>query len=192
MKRPFPNLLPALGWLAVVALLTFPVFTLSGAVDMFLKLDGHQRRIPGQAPIKDEIDVLAWSWGASNSGTTHLGGGSGAGKANVQDISVTKYIDKSSPTLLLNTMNGKHIPTALLTIRKAGDEAVGISQTRAEGHPRHQRLHRRKRRRGPAHREHLAELRQIQAHLHAPEFGRIRRHARSSMQWNIVENNDSF
>ncbi len=32
-----------------------------------------------------EIDVLAWSWGASNSGTMHVSTGGGAGKANVQD-----------------------------------------------------------------------------------------------------------
>ncbi|MDN3722726.1 type VI secretion system tube protein Hcp [Roseibium salinum] len=30
---------------------------------------------------KDKIDVLSWSWGASQSGTTHMGGGSGSGKA---------------------------------------------------------------------------------------------------------------
>ena len=39
---------------------------------------------------KEEIDVLAWSWGASQSGTTHLGSGGGAGKVNVQDLSFTK------------------------------------------------------------------------------------------------------
>ncbi len=49
---------------------------------------------------KDEIDVLvAWSWGAAQSGTTHVGSGGGAGKVSVQDLSITKYIDKSSPTL---------------------------------------------------------------------------------------------
>lgn len=41
--------------------------------------------------------VLAWSWGASNSGTTHMGGGGGAGKANVQDLSLTRSTDAQSP-----------------------------------------------------------------------------------------------
>jgi type VI secretion system secreted protein Hcp len=110
---------PSLGWLAVVALFAVPVFTLSGAVDMFLRL----YQINGEsldAARKGDIDVLAWSWGASNSGTTHIGGGGGAGAPNVQDISVTKYIDKSSPTLLLNTMNGKRIASGELVVRKAG------------------------------------------------------------------------
>jgi len=70
---------------------------------------------------KDEIDVLAWSWGMSQSGTTHLGTGAGAGKVNVQDISFTKYVDKSSPNLMQYCCNGKHFAEALLTVRKAGE-----------------------------------------------------------------------
>ena len=90
------------------------------AVDMFLKLNG----IKGEAADKarpEEIDVLAWSWGVSQSGTTHIAKGGGAGKANFQDISVTKWIDKSSPTLLQHCALGKHIPDGVLTVRKAGD-----------------------------------------------------------------------
>jgi type VI secretion system secreted protein Hcp len=93
------------------------------AVDMFLKLD----QIAGESADhthKGEIDVLAWSWGASNSGSAHMGGGAGAGKVNVQDISFTKYIDKASPSLFLNCASGKHIPTATLTVRKAGEKPL--------------------------------------------------------------------
>ena len=56
----------------------------------------------------------------SQSGSFHTGGGGGAGKANFQDISVTKYIDKSSPILMLYTANGDHFPSAKLVVRKAG------------------------------------------------------------------------
>jgi type VI secretion system secreted protein Hcp len=90
------------------------------AVDMFLKI----KDIKGEAKDKthkDTIDVLAWSWGASNSGSTHIGGGGGSGKVNVQDLSLTKYIDKSSPELFYHCCSGKHIGEALLTVRKAGD-----------------------------------------------------------------------
>ena len=93
------------------------------AVDMFLKLDG----IPGESRDeghKNEIDVLAWSWGASNSGSAHIGGGAGTGKVNVQDLSVTKYVDAGSHLLLSNCSTGKHIPEATLTVRKAGGTAV--------------------------------------------------------------------
>jgi len=93
------------------------------AVDIFLKLDG----IKGEAQddkYKDEIDVLAWSWGASQSGTTHGGTGSGSGKVAVQDLSITKYIDKSSPTLFQHCANGKHISKGKLIIRKAGEKPL--------------------------------------------------------------------
>jgi type VI secretion system secreted protein Hcp len=93
------------------------------AVDMFLKLDG----IKGESADKghkDEIAILAWSWGVSNSGSAHLGGGAGSGKVNVQDLSLTKYIDVASPDLALFSCNGKHIAKGQLTVRKAGENPL--------------------------------------------------------------------
>jgi len=90
------------------------------AVDMFLKLDP----VKGESKDdkhKEEIDVLSWSWGMSNSGSAHVGGGAGAGKVSVQDVSITKYLDKSSPDLMLACCNGKHFNEAKLTVRKAGE-----------------------------------------------------------------------
>lgn len=93
------------------------------AVDMFLKIDGI-RGESNDHKHKDEIDVLSWSWGMSQSGTSHISGGSGAGKVNVQDLSITKYIDKSTPNLMLYCASGKHIPEMKMTVRKAGDKAL--------------------------------------------------------------------
>ncbi len=93
------------------------------AVDMFLKIDG----IDGESKDKNhagEIDVLAWSWGMSQSGSFHVGGGGGAGKVNVQDLTVTKYVDLASPLLMLYTSNGDHIAEATLTVRKAGKKPL--------------------------------------------------------------------
>lgn len=90
------------------------------AVDIFLKLDGVTGEAQDQTH-KDEMDILAWSWGMSQSGTTHMGSGGGAGKVNVQDLSVTKYVDNASPTLMKFCCKGKHIDTGKLTVRKAGD-----------------------------------------------------------------------
>lgn len=93
------------------------------AVDMFLKIDD----IKGESADKvhkGEIQVLAWSWGMSQSGTTHMGGGGGAGKVNVQDISFTKYIDSSTPTLFQNCANGKHMKLGTLVVRKAGEHPL--------------------------------------------------------------------
>jgi type VI secretion system secreted protein Hcp len=90
------------------------------AVDMFLKMDPLKGESK-DSTHKQEIDVLAWSWGMSNSGSAHVGGGAGAGKVNVQDLSFTKYVDNSSPDLMLACCNGKHFDSALLTVRKAGE-----------------------------------------------------------------------
>lgn len=90
------------------------------ALDMFLNIEGEIKGESQDKKHKDEIDILAWSWGMSQSGSFHTGGGGGAGKANFQDISVTKWIDKSSPILMQYCSNGDHFEKALLTVRKAG------------------------------------------------------------------------
>ncbi|MDV7143087.1 type VI secretion system tube protein Hcp [Tropicimonas sp. TH_r6] len=91
---------------------------------MFLDLEGEIAGESKDDSHKDEIDVLAWSWGMSQSGSFHVGGGGGAGKANFQDISVTKWIDKSSPILMLYCANGDHFKKAQLTVRKAGKDPL--------------------------------------------------------------------
>jgi len=91
------------------------------AIDMFLKIDTIKGETTDKAFAKDAaIDVLAWGWGVSNSGTTHMGGGGGSGKANFQDLSVTKYVDSSSHALLGACATGEHFTKASLHVRKAG------------------------------------------------------------------------
>ena len=53
-----------------------------------------------------------------------MGGGQGAGKCNVQDLSFTHYVDKSSAHLQLATLNGKHFKEAKLIVRKAGENPL--------------------------------------------------------------------
>ena len=89
------------------------------AVDMFIKLDN----VTGESlddKHKDEIDVLAWSWGMSQSGSSAMGGGGGAGKVHVNDLSLTKYVDKASATLMRMCCDGTHIDKGKLVVRKAG------------------------------------------------------------------------
>jgi type VI secretion system secreted protein Hcp len=93
------------------------------AVDIFLKIAGVDGESKDDKHKKD-IDVLAWSWGLSNSGSAQTGGGAGAGKVNVQDVSFTKWIDASSPKLILACCNGTHYDDATLVVRKAGGSPV--------------------------------------------------------------------
>jgi type VI secretion system secreted protein Hcp len=91
------------------------------AVDMFLKLDG----VDGESIDKEYakcIDILSWTWGMSQTGTTHHGSGGGAGKVAVQDITITKYVDKSSLQLTSNSCSGKHIDKGSIYVRKAGGD----------------------------------------------------------------------
>ncbi len=92
------------------------------AVDMFLKITDVKGEAQDKAH-KEEIDVLAWSWGMSQSGTMHTGGGGGGGKVSVQDLSVTKWVDKSSPVLMQYCSTGKQFTEAVLTVRKAGGDS---------------------------------------------------------------------
>jgi type VI secretion system secreted protein Hcp len=96
------------------------------AVDMFIKVGDlkGESRDKTYGGTKNYIDVLAWSWGMSNSGSAHVGGGAGAGKVNVQDLSFTKYVDASSTALMLACCAGTHYTTAELVVRKAGDTPV--------------------------------------------------------------------
>ena len=90
-------------------------------VDMFIKI-GDLEGESTDDKHRDEVDVLAWSWGMSQSGTFHGGGGGGAGKVSVQDISFTKYVDKCTPNLMMACSLGTHIDVATLVVRKAGGD----------------------------------------------------------------------
>ena len=92
------------------------------AVDIFIKIGDIKGESMDKAH-KDEIDVLNWSWGMSQSGNMHVGSGGGAGKVNVQDLSLTKFVDKASPNLMMHCASGKHIDKVKLTVRKAGGES---------------------------------------------------------------------
>lgn len=86
---------------------------------MFLMVEGIKGESVDETH-KDEIDVLSWSWGVSQSGTTHMGKGGGSGKSSVADLTVTKWLEKSSPILFKYCCQGTHIPKCVLTLRKAG------------------------------------------------------------------------
>lgn len=65
------------------------------------------------------IDVLSWSWGMSQSANTHMGGGGGQAQASVQDMSVVKFVDKSSPDIQKACLAGTHLASATLECTKA-------------------------------------------------------------------------
>ena len=90
-------------------------------VDYFLKIDGIQGEAT-DSKHKNEIDVLSWSWGETNSGDAAQRGGMGAGKVQMQDFHFVMRVNKASPKLFLACANGDHIKKAVLYCRKAGKE----------------------------------------------------------------------
>jgi len=89
------------------------------ASDMFAKI-GDIKGESRDAKHKDEIEVLSWSWGVTQTGSVTRGRGGGAGKATFQDFTFTHHIDKASPLLMKSCATGTHIPEATIAVRKAG------------------------------------------------------------------------
>ncbi|MGI0077522.1 MAG: Hcp family type VI secretion system effector [Nitrosopumilaceae archaeon] len=109
----------------VIAILGFTIIASTAsqafaAVDYFLKIDG----VDGESKDdkhKGEIDIMSWSFGASQSGSMVMGGGGGAGKVVMQDFHFTKSIDKASPKLFEALATGAHLKEAKLVLRSPGD-----------------------------------------------------------------------
>ena len=73
--------------------------------------------IPGEAQDKDHknwSDVLSVNYQIKQSGSMHVGGGGGSGKAEYGDFVVHKKIDKASPKLNLLCFNGKHMDEVII------------------------------------------------------------------------------
>ncbi|CAD6509749.1 Hcp family type VI secretion system effector [Paraburkholderia sabiae] len=87
--------------------------------DVFIKIDS----ITGEsqdALHPGEIQVADWTWKMSQQSSMMSGSGGGAAKATVEDLVFFHQIDRASPNLMSYCLTGKHVPTAVLTMRKAG------------------------------------------------------------------------
>jgi len=88
-------------------------------VDMFLKIDGVDGEAQ-DATHKNEIQLLSWSFGATNAGSASTGLGMGSGRATMQDFHFVMTTQTASSKLFQACATGDHIKSALLTCRKAG------------------------------------------------------------------------
>jgi len=94
------------------------------ATDYFLKLDG----IKGESKDskhKDEIDVLSFSYGVTQSTSIATGGGLTAGKSTLGAFSFNQTYHKGSVPLFVYCATGKHVENVVFTARKsAGDNQL--------------------------------------------------------------------
>lgn len=98
------------------------------AVDFFLNLSNDIKGESVDQNHKDQIAVMSFSWGASQTTSVAGTGGSGAGKANLADFSIMKNYDKSSVPLFKALLKGAHIDTGVLTASKAGGDGKPFMQ----------------------------------------------------------------
>lgn len=94
------------------------------AVDFFLKLDDINGEATDQNH-KNEINVLSWSWGASQTSAVAGGGGSSAGKASLADLQIIKHYDAASVPLFKSLLAGAHVGNGVLTANKSGSADGG-------------------------------------------------------------------
>ena len=90
------------------------------ASDIFAKI-GDIKGESTDSKHKDEIDIMSFSWGMSNTASSASGGGGGAGKVQFQDFHFTTNTNKSSPKLFLACATGEHIKEATITVLRPGE-----------------------------------------------------------------------
>ena len=93
--------------------------------DMFLRIEGsRQGLVRGESLDKShigEIDVMSWSWGMDSPGDAF---GLPTGRTNMELLRVSKRVDSATTALMSALRNNEVIRKAVLTVRKAGDEAL--------------------------------------------------------------------
>ncbi|MBV8454301.1 MAG: type VI secretion system tube protein Hcp [Deltaproteobacteria bacterium] len=88
------------------------------AVDYFLDIDGIQGESE-DAAHKNKIQVMSFSWGASQAGRFGWTLGGSSGKASFTDFSFTMQTSKATTKLIQACASGKHIAEAKLYCRKS-------------------------------------------------------------------------
>src|ERR1700739_5173719 len=77
--------------------------------------------------LKDAIDILSFSFGASQTAVIGVGSSGGearAGRANLHDISIMKVVDKTSPLLFDDCVTGNYLKKVDIIY----DKPIGASQ----------------------------------------------------------------
>jgi len=93
----------------------------SVADDIFLKI-GDIKGESVTEGFEENIAALAWSWGMTQTGSFYKDGGGGAGKANVQGLTFTHYLDSTTTALMRALLTGEHFEKVVLTLTKSGGD----------------------------------------------------------------------
>lgn len=92
------------------------------AWDAFLTLEG----VSGESQRKGhegEIELISFSFGASNPSSIGVGSGGGTGTVSLSSFNVMKKTDAASVGMFQANCQGLHFPTAKASLYKSGGEA---------------------------------------------------------------------
>ena len=108
------------------------------AFDMHIKFGPGQVTIEGasnHAKHQGQVPIIAWGWGAENTGNLHTGAGyATGGKANVKNITITKYVDSCSHALINACCTGARVENATLYVTNAtGEQTDFLTIEMSEG-----------------------------------------------------------
>ena len=103
-----------------------PAASPAAAANAFLRIEGIEGGAT-RAGHEGWIDVLSFNWGLSSSASAITAAGARtAGRAQFQDLAVTKPIDKSSPLLAVGCAEARHYREAELVFYAPGSaSAIG-------------------------------------------------------------------
>jgi type VI secretion system secreted protein Hcp len=91
------------------------------AWDAFLTLEGVSGESQ-RAGHEGEIELISFSFGASNPASIGIGSGGGTGKVSLSSFNVMKKTDASSVGMFRASCIGQHFPTARASLYKSGGE----------------------------------------------------------------------
>ncbi|MGO9684312.1 MAG: Hcp family type VI secretion system effector [Beijerinckiaceae bacterium] len=90
----------------------------------FLDLDGIEGESQ-DSEYQKKIELLSFSWGASNNSSFSAGTGAGIGKGQIHDMHFTAFASKASLKLMERSVNGKAISSGTVTLLKqSGDTKI--------------------------------------------------------------------
>jgi len=90
--------------------------------DLFLRLEGVQGESQ-DAAHRGEIEILSYTQamtGPYARGVPVGTPGAASGKITCGPVTITKFVDRASPVLMLMTANAKHVTRAVITFRRPG------------------------------------------------------------------------
>ena len=101
--------------------------------DAFLKIDG----IPGESTDdkhKDWIEVLHFEFGMEqpSSATDSSAGGGTTERVDVDDLTISKHLDKASPKLYELCCTGKHLKDVTFELCRAGGDKMKYLEVKME------------------------------------------------------------